>query len=1458
MVPSLKSSLRILTVLAAVLIFPVLIEALGPFGYIDQDSSIGGVAIAGGAEAGDEFGGAVVFGDFNNDGYDDMAVGAPGEAVSDNDYDDAGAVNVIYGSSTGFKGSGNQLWSLEDTGLSGSPDDDDRFGAALAVGDFNNDGRDDLAVGIPGRNSDAGAVGILYGSAVGLRSTGFQYWTRNSSLGGIPVEGSSSSGDEFGFALAVGDFNQDGADDLAIGAPWSDYSSTNSGAINVLYGRSGSGLTADGNQVFSPGVALGSNSGEFGYALAAGDFNRDGADDLAVGMPGYNGCSAEVPTCNNKGAIKVLTGSWNGLNGSGGGTWAPTSSPLLGQFTTGIPGSGENDDRFGAALAAADFNQDGFADLAVAAPHEDIGDKTDAGWVGILYGYWTGLVTTGATEWHQDIDGIKSVAYDYEEFGAALAVGDFNSDGYPDLAIGTPGDQSAGNAVGSVTILFSNSSGVTSADAHWTQNSDGVPGGEQDDDRFGAALAVGDWFGRGFAGLAVGVPGEDGDAGAVNPLYGLTNEPRAFSQAVTVAEDGQITITLKGADSQGDPVAFIEYDIPAHGFLTPFVTTGSGTATTVYTPDPDYAGTDSFKFRVQRDGVNSTIATVSIAVTPVNDRPTLSIASVTTREDWGVDIPVTIGDRESGNPSLRFVGWPSAGTVNLTLFNCYLSNGQLGRCIQYQPDANWSGTDQFSVEAWDGQLASTPVTVSVVVEPVNDPPFANAGSATLLEDKATTIVLSGGDVDGDPITYTVLSPGHGTLGPIEDGCFHGGTSYCKVVTYTPFANYSGADHFWFRVSDGRDFRFGLISLTVTAVNDAPVLSAPPAVSVDEDTVAQIPLTFSDVETAVNSLTLSVVTPPTYAAQFSIQRTPTGAVMTYRGRPDFNGTDSIAARVSDGAAVSATAVVTVTVRPVNDAPTMTALPSQTLEATGAGGAVATFDAVAGDVEDNAVVAVCTPASGSLFPVGITTVSCTATDTGGATASGTFTVTVRDTIAPMITAPVDVTVSATSAAGAVVVYTSPATQDIVDGAGVATCAPASGLAFPIGTTTVTCTAADTAGNSVTDTFTVSVTNNAPTLTAPGAMTVEATSASGAVVAFAAAGQDVEDGMLPATCAPASGSTFALGTTTVSCEVADVAGATASGSFTVTVRDTTAPAMIAPADISVRATSASGAVVTYATPVTQDVVDGSGVATCAPASGSTFVMGATTVTCSAADAAGNSASATFTVSVTNNAPVFTAPNAMTVEATSAAGAVVTFVVVGQDVEDGALAATCAPASGSVFALGTTQVSCSVTDVAGASTAGTFAVTVHDTTAPLVVFSGQQAVYDISETVVIGCATGDAVGVVSTTCVNIASPATSFVVGVNTVTATATDAAGNTGSASVVFTVEVSSDGLQSLVTEILGADAQPMLTTLESAASAPNVNAKAGKVAAFKNQVRAQRGKKLTAAEADLLLALVDRMQ
>ena len=154
--------------------------------------------------------------------------------------------------------------------------------------------------------------------------------------------------------------------------------------------------------------------------------------------------------------------------------------------------------------------------------------------------------------------------------------------------------------------------------------------------------------------------------------------------------------------------------------------------------------------------------------------------------------------------------------------------------------------------------------------------------------------------------------------------------------------------------------------------------------------------------------------------------------------------------------------------------------------------------------------------------------------------------------------------------------------------------------------------------------------PTITPPTNLTLEATGSNGAAAAFAAAGVSNVDGTLPAVCVPASGSTFPLGTTPVTATVTDGAGQTAAGTFTVTVVDTTPPALTVPANISVDATTAVGSHVTFSTSAT-DLVSRSVTTTNVPASGSLFPIGATTVTTTAVDAAGNRASKTFTVNVT-----------------------------------------------------------------------------------------------------------------------------------------------------------------------------------------------------------------------------------
>ncbi|HET6404745.1 MAG TPA: HYR domain-containing protein, partial [Candidatus Thermoplasmatota archaeon] len=341
--------------------------------------------------------------------------------------------------------------------------------------------------------------------------------------------------------------------------------------------------------------------------------------------------------------------------------------------------------------------------------------------------------------------------------------------------------------------------------------------------------------------------------------------------------------------------------------------------------------------------------------------------------------------------------------------------------------------------------------------------------------------------------------------------------------------------------------------------------------------------------------------------------------------------------------------------------------------------------------------------------------TATDASGNAAEPvSFTVTVLDTTPPALAAVADLVVEATGADGAIVSFDAPATTDAVDGDGVATCEPVSGTLFAMGSTTVGCVATDAAGNSAEMSFVVTVVDTtAPVLAPVGDIVAEAASADGVLVVFdAPATTDAVDGDGVATCSPASGSLFPIGTTLVTCVAQDAAGnAAAPVSFEVRVVDTTAPVVAAVADLVVEATGADGAVVAYDAPATTDAVDGDGVATCSPASGSVFALGVTTVTCGASDAAGNAAEpASFTVTVVDTtAPVLATMADLRVNASGLQGAVVTYnVPAALDAVDGELDATCSPASGSLFAVGNTTVTCTATDAAGNVGSSSFVVRV------------------------------------------------------------------------------------------------------------------------------------------------------
>ena len=508
-------------------------------------------------------------GDFNGDGIGDLAVGVPFEDIGG--IQDAGAVNVIYGSAAGLNaeaGPSDQFFGYTRPNA--------RAGSALASGDFNGDGYSDLAIGAPFddaptsglvqdspfvysniRNGssdtidvsenippplqqdvvqDAGRVHIFNGSPAGLDPSTWKSFN----LGHIPGNAPHTL-DEFGSSLAWGDFNNDSIGDLAVGIPGHNHQA---GAVGIFYG---SNNNLNQRRQFwtqdSTGIGDSAEVGDrFGATLAGGEFGISAdASDLAVGVPGedllvtfFFGGTPIHRIVRDAGAVHVIYGDDAtlppGLTATGSQFWTQNSQEGGGE----IADIAEEDDRFGSALASFGL---GGSDLAIGVPGEGVGNVRDAGAVNVIY-FNPGANTLSFPNnqlWTQDSPEVEDVAEAGDQFGSALAGGDFDGNTLKDLAIGAPGetlnDQTSPiTNAGAVHVVYYQSFGTGLSamagpgDQFWTQDSPNISNSAKEGERFGSALTAWD-FGNGFlADLAVGVPfqfvGNFAGAGAVNVIYG--------------------------------------------------------------------------------------------------------------------------------------------------------------------------------------------------------------------------------------------------------------------------------------------------------------------------------------------------------------------------------------------------------------------------------------------------------------------------------------------------------------------------------------------------------------------------------------------------------------------------------------------------------------------------------------------------------------------------------------------------------------------------------------------------------------------------------------------------------------------------------------------------------------------------------------------------------------------------
>ncbi len=1364
----------------------------GQFGTITNATAQANLVFEG-QSAGDNFGLSVASaGDFNGDGNTDLIFGAPEDKVGG--ANPKGSVFISQGSSKG-------VFDLK-VNATGT---DDAFGYSVAsAGDFNNDGFDDVIVGARLDDTaavDGGSAYIFLGGITG------QINLPNTEAD-VVVHGQNAGGRLGGSVSSAGDFNGDGFSDVIIGADFNDNNGSNSGNAYIFYGGAGvSGVFSDPDtqaDIVFTGQGV---DDQVGWSVAsAGDFNGDGKSDVVIGAPGdphggiqsgsayvffgglvgnvtnpdtqadvvvhgedpFNQLGVSVAGAgdfNGDGLDDVVVGARYDNNGrikSGaafiffGGRLGTFSSPTT-EADVVLNGQGTND-FFGDWVAAAgDFNGDGKSDVVVGAALDDNNGKDNSGAAFVYFGGKLGTFNNPDT----DADAVFNGQTSQDNFGrSAVSAGDLNGDGKSDLIVGAPKDDSNGNDAGRAFIFFGGNTGTFN---NPDTQADFILEGPRTLSRFGFSVAsAGDFDGNTLDDLVIGAWFDDLNGvksgssfvyfsrSTVPPppnILTIVNLPAGVPNPVPSL--GTVQMSFLAQDVLGS-VLNHSWSVDCGGAISNGVFDNSLIQNPVWSAPQNLTGADIVcNLTVSVDnGPNGTLLTEIVGITVQTEPPELSITPLTNLSATG-----------------NFGGPFAPNSAVYTLTNIGVGSSS----FTFASDVPWLSFDVSGAVVL-AETAATTVTTSINASANTLAVGTHTGTITIdhiegASDTTRTVTLT--VVDATPPVITVLgaNPASVDLGAVYSDA--GATALDDVdgpvaVTTTglPIDTSAVATFTVTYTATDSAGNIGTATRTVNVADTlAPTITAPAAITI-EATGFTTTVTSGDIGGPATATDNVGVVSITFAP----------GVLNL-------GANTVTWTATDAAGNFATADQTVTVVDTTD-PTVTAPPTASFEASGLSTPLTQVDYGTATGTDAVGPVTITDNAPAVFSLGLTTITWTATDGEGNFVTADQIISLQDTTAPTVTAPATASFEATGLATPLtqVDYGTATGTDAVGPVTITDNAPA---VFSLGLTTITWTATDGEGNFTTADQTVTVVDTTgPAIAAPAAVTTEATGLTTPLTQLDYGTATGTDTVGPVTITNNAPAVFPLGLTVITWTATDGAGNSNSAPQNVTVQDATGPAITVlganPATVN------AGATYSDAGATALDLVDG---AVAVVASGlpiNTSIPGTFTVTYTATDSAGNTTSATRTVNVTDSTPpaiLVLGDNPATVEVNgvySDAGATAA------DDVDGPVPVTASGLPVPTSSLGTFTVTYTAVDSAGNATSATRTVNVVDTTPPVIVVAGANpATAEAGDPYVDAgaSATDNVDGAVAVTVsglpINTSIPATF------TVTYTAVDSAGNATSA-------------------------------------------------------------------------------